>query len=71
MKKKSSIFASVAEAINDFSLHRINRIELYEIICNYILESTNEDKELVANPDGVEASQQYDIQFAKNWLMKK
>lgn len=69
MKKRLGIYSSIAEAINDFSLHRLNKLELYEIICNCILEVTNEDKEQVLNPK--EYGGITDYQFGKNWLTKK
>jgi hypothetical protein len=42
---------------------------LYEIICNCLLEITNEEKEQVLNPKTYGGSTDY--QFAKNWLHKK
>jgi hypothetical protein len=69
MKKKLNVYSSVAEAINDFSTHRLNKLELYEIICNCLLEITNEEKEQVLNPKTYGGSTDY--QFAKNWLHKK
>ena len=69
MKKKLGVYSAVAEAIRDFSEHRINRQEFYEIICNCLLEVTNEDKEQVLNPK--EYGGITDYQFGKNWLNKK
>jgi len=66
MKRKVCIYSSIAESINDFSLHRLNRLELYEIVCNCIMESTADDKEQVLNPK--EYGGTTDYQFAKNWL---
>lgn len=69
MKKKLGVYSAVAESIRDFSEHRLNRIEFYEIICNCLLEVTNEDKEQILTPK--EYGGQTDYQFGKSWLNKK
>ena len=68
MTKKTGIYSRVAESINDFSVHRINRDELYEIICGCILESSDEEKEQVFSKNEFIRS---DYHVAKNWLNKR
>lgn len=62
------VYTNIAEAIYDFSLHRVNRMELFEIISNCVLESTNEDKEMILAPKK-KIRTNYDV--AKDWLNKK
>lgn len=68
MRGNGNIYKQLAEAIYDFSVHRLNRLELFEIVCNCILESTDEDKEKVLVNKDIGLT---DYQFAKNWLVRK
>ena len=67
-KKKQNVYSVLAEAIYDFSVHRLNRIELYEIMSNCIVESTDDDKAQVLAENELARN---DYQFSKNWLERK
>ncbi len=68
MTKQNSIYTTVAESIMDFSTHKINRLELYEIICNCILVSTNEDKSIILEKNDLISTP---YQTAKGWITRK
>lgn len=63
-----NVYFDLAQAVHDFSLHRINKLELYEIVANCILQCTNEDKEQVVS--GKELIRN-NYTVAKDWLYKK
>lgn len=69
MTKKMNTFSTIAESINDLTLHRINKNELYEILCNCVMESTLDDKEQIVKQREYGTSNDY--LFGKNWLLKK
>ena len=65
--KKTNTYSTIAEAINDFSLHRINKAELYEILVTCVMESTNADKEIYSATPPI----QNEYTVAKNWLIRR
>ena len=65
-KKTNNTFSSVATAINDFTLHKLNKVELYEIIVSCIIESTNDDKDIYHMIPPVR--NEYTV--ARDWLKK-
>lgn len=68
MKKKTNTYLTIAEAINDFSFHRLNKAELYEILVTCVMESTNADKEIYSVTP---YSLQNEYTIAKNWLLRR
>lgn len=64
-KKASNTYSTIATSINDFILHRLNKIELYEVLVNCVMESTNEEKDKFFEKDSVVPNE---YQVAKNWL---
>jgi hypothetical protein len=69
MKKKLGVYSTVAESIRDFSEHRLNRQELYEIICNCLLEITNDERSFIFEEKSILSNNPYII--AKRWLINK
>jgi DNA-binding ferritin-like protein (Dps family) len=66
-----NIYKKVAESIEKFSCHSLNKIELYEIIIDAFTQATidkNEICELLEDGSGVCRTQ---YQTAKDWLKKR
>lgn len=73
MKKSNenvfNVFALISDGIYDFSVHKINRIELYEIICNCLKYVNEEDIKYIDMVDTKIDPNLYVI--SKKWLSKK
>lgn len=66
-KINGNIFTTMAKGIHDFSCHKVNRVELFDLICSCISESTDKDKEEISNTENIGNN----VKFSREWLMKK
>ena len=65
---ENKIFRKLATAIHNMSTHKIDRVQLYEIVCQCILEATENDKASV-NKQPVVGDNDY--VFSRRWLQEK
>jgi hypothetical protein len=67
--KISNVYSVVADGIYDFSVHKINRTELYDLICNCFKNVSDEDIKYIDKDDDKIDPNLYII--SKKWLNKK